>query len=200
MTRRNTKSRRQLNQPQAVTVVDATDSTDQLKISRVFNSLDSTQSLINTVLEFTQTANVATTGGGFSVSFPQFTGLTDYSAFATEYRLFRIKAIMFDVYDTQPGTTGTAYFSTSHTNSGTALNPTMSVVTASVDVGIVPPGVGMKTWTWAAHGTAEAQFQACNGTIQDYGGLISYIPGQTTAVTNRFYIICRAHVQFKQRI
>lgn len=200
----NGRSRRNVNRDknriQAVSVVDSTDSTDQLKIGRVFSAMDSSLSLINTVLEATATLNTNTSVTAQNVTFTAFTTSTDFSAFATEYKLFRIKAIQYDVYDTQPNNTGTAFFSTQHVAAGAPLNATFQTVTAAVDVGIVPPGGGVKTWTWVAKGTTELGWQGCNGTIVDYGGLLGFSPVATTAATNRFYIIARAHVQFRSRV
>lgn len=183
-----------------VTVLDANDSADQLKISRVFSAMDSSLSLINTVLEATATLNTNTSATTQSVTFPAFTTLPDFGSFAGEYRLFRIKSVLYDVYDTQPNNVGTAFFSTQHTANGGPLPVTFATVTAALDVGIVPPGNGSKSWTWMAKGTTELGWQATNGTIQDFGGLLAYSPVATTAATNRYYIVARAHVQFRSRV
>lgn len=196
--RRNRNNNR--NRITPVTVVDNTDSQDQLKLGRVFSAMDSSLSLINTVLEAGANLSTNTTTTGLSVTFSNFTTLTDFSAFATEYKLFRIKAIQFDVYDTQPNNVGTAWFSTQHSNAGAPLNVNLATVTGALDVGIVPPGSGMKTWTWCAKGTTELGWQPCNGTVVDYGGLLGFSPVASTAAANRYYIVARAHVQFRSRV
>lgn len=192
---------RSTRQVQPVAIVDANDSADQLKISRVFSNMDSSLSLVNTVLEANASLNIVTSGATTQqVTFPSFTSTTDFSAFAGEYKLFRIKAIQFDVYDTQPNNTGTCFWSSQHFGVGATNNVTLGSVTAALDVGIVPPGAGQKTWTWVAKGTTELGWQATNGTIYDYGGLTAYSPAASTAATNRYYIVARAHTQFKARV
>jgi hypothetical protein len=163
--------------------------------------MDASLSLINTVIESTSYINTdstrVTTG---SVSFPNFTSNTDFSPFATEYKLFRIKAIQFEVYDTGPAGSGVSFFSTNHVALGGALNPALSTVTAAIDSGIVPSGVGVKTWTWVAKTNDELSWQACNGTIQDYGGLVFYTPQSAVSTTNRYTVFAKAIMQFRARV
>jgi hypothetical protein len=201
MARNNRKRTRQSRQAQPVYTVDAQDSPDQLRVSRTFAAMDASLSLINTVIEANTFLNVGTTTANQgATSFGAFTSTTDFSAFATEYKLFRIKAIQFDVYDVNPNSTGTAYFSTQHINAGTTLGTGLSQVTSAIDVGIVPPGVGMKTFTWVAKTNDELSYQASSGTIQDYGGLVYYSPTSTGTGSSRWTIIAKAHIQFRSRV
>jgi len=198
---RNKKGRSRKAQVQPVSIVDGTDSSDQLRIQRAFAAMDGSLSHINTILEYTGTLSVSSTGTSTSsISFPQFSSLTDFSAFATEYKLFRIKYILFDVYDTNPSSNGTAYFSTQHITTGESLSQGMPSVTAALDCAIVPPGTGIKTFTWVAKSNDETSFQGTNGTIQDYGGLVNFAPQATSTVSNRYLVIAKAYVQFRARI
>lgn len=196
------RSSRRDTQAKPVFVVDGQDSSDQVKLARTFASMDSSLSLINTVIETTSYLNVGTSAANQgATSFGAFTSTTDFSAFASEFKLFRIKAIQFDVYDTNPSSVGTAFFSTQHINAGTTLGTGLAQVAAAIDTSIVPPGVGVKTFTWIAKTNDELNFQASNGTIQDLGGLVYYSPpSSSTTGVNRWTIICKAHVQFRSRI
>jgi hypothetical protein len=199
--RRQSNRGRSTKQVQAVYQVDAADASDQIRISRTLSSMDSSLSLINTVIESTSYINTDSTRvTSGSISFPNFTSSTDYSPFATEYKLFRIKAIQFEVYDTASAGLGISFFSTNHVAAGGSLNPTLSTVTAPIDSGIVPAGVGVKTWTWVAKTNDELSWQACNGTIQDYGGLVFYTPQSTVSTTARYTVIAKAIVQFRARV
>jgi len=198
--RRNRVKQNANRAAQPVYTVDANDSVDSVKVNRTFAALDSSLSLINTMIETNSFLPLGTSANQGATSFGGFTTTVDFAAFASEYKLFRIKAMQFDVYDTSPGSAGTAYFSTQHINVGGSLTTTMNGVTAAIDVGIVPPGSGMKSFTWVAKTNDELTFQACNGTIQDFGGLVYYAPAAPAAVANRYTIICKAHVQFRSRV
>lgn len=188
------------NKVQAVRVLDNDDSGDQLKVGRMISAMDSSLSVVSTVIEVTGTLNSSTSVTAQSCTGLAMTQTSDFSAFANEYKLFRIKAILFDVYDTQPSGNGTAVWSTQHVAVGAPLTVTFATVTAAVDSGIVPPGAGKRTWTWMAKGSTELGWQACNGTIVDYGGLLSFAPVATTAAANRWYFIAKYVVQFRSRV
>ncbi len=196
--KRNGRNNRQVAQP--VYTVDANDSVDSVRVNRTFAALDASLSLINTMVETNSFLPLGTSANQGATSFSAFTTTVDFAAFASEYKLFRIKAMQFDVYDTSPSSAGTAYFSTQHINVGGTLTTTMNGVTAAIDVAIVPPGTGVKSFTWVAKTNDELTFQACNGTIQDFGGLVYYAPAAPVAVGNRYTIICKAHVQFRSRV
>lgn len=180
-------------------VVSGEDARDQIKIDRVFAALDSSLSLIDTVIEYTAQFQNTGTATGSQVIFPNFTSTVDFANLGGEYRECRIKAIKFDVYDTAPNSAGTAYFATQHYAEGQTPATTLAAVTASLDSGIVPPGDGKHTWTWVAKGTRELAFFGVNGTLPDYGGLVAYFPA-ATGTTGRYQVIARAHVQFRARI
>lgn len=182
-------------------VVDNEDAREELRLDRYLSSMDASQSLVNTVMEGVFTIAGGTTASSATYSFANIKAITDFTNFSNEFNLFRVKGVKFEIYDTVPNSQGTAYWATYHIAEGQTAPSTLASVTALVDLKIVPPGDGKTTLTWKASGTKELQFQSANvGSYTDYGGLVVYTPASTAPAPSRWYVVVKAHVQFRMRL
>lgn len=183
-------------------VVDNEDARDELRLDRFLSNMDASQSLVNTVMEGVFTIAGGTTASSATYSFANIKAISDFVNFSNEFNLFRVKGIKFEVYDTVPNSQGTAYWATYHIAEGQTAPSTLGSITALVDLRIVPPGDGKTTLTWVPTGTKELQFQSANstGTSIDYGGLVVYTPASTAPAPSRWYVVVKAHVQFRMRV
>lgn len=179
-----------------VTMVDGEGGNHGAKIDRVIRSLQDSES--DCMLLCTVQKQITTTTGGGAVyaNFDDLSTSDDFSSISQQFRLFRVAHIKFDVYDINPANTVVSIFGTHHGVNLTGF--TFENVVDLPDSRVVPPGSGKSSFYWNASSLQEREFQGTT-TFVNYGGLVSFIDGQTTP-TRKFSVIAKFVVHFRGRV
>lgn len=187
--------------PTDVVIRDAQDTPDSMRVDRVLSAMDASLGLIDAVIQSQRYVGVGTTDTGGQFNFDDLYNSDEMLSYRTQYAEWRVKFMAFDVYDLQPNSIGTAFWSTGHIKNGATLGTSLGDVVDRPDAKVVPPGEGKIRLTWVAHGVPENGFQNA-GTAAGYtnfGGMTYSVPGQAVAVGSKFTYIVKAHVQFRGR-
>lgn len=142
--------------------------------------------------------NSTATAAGSLYSVTNLVAEDDFQSLAQQFNTFKVKAMRFEVFHTNPGTIVPIVLSTLHIDGG---NVTPLVSQASVvdgeDSKYLDAGAGKQVFYWNARGTLENQFQSTT-LYTDFGGL-RYFNEATTGNFTIARIIVTAQVVFRGR-
>lgn len=178
---------------------------DGLKFDRVASQLQNSHSQTTIMVSDEFTIGVQTTTINSILAGSQVRVMDDFSSMAAQFQTFRIKRIRFDIYDTNPSLSASAYWSTFHdvNTTNSQYVPTFGAVVDAPDSQIIPPGSGKVSLIWTAKGTEENTFQSTNNTTPaplDFGGLRYNITGLPGVSSNtKYQVIVKAIVDFRGR-
>lgn len=197
----NSKSAGAKNTVTNVRVVDQYAGTDGARVDRILASLQNSHSQIRVLCSSQFPQNLAANPYAVIFSGTNVRATDDFISFAAQFETFRIAAIRFDVYDINTNTACINGFSTFHDVTTTAYaNQDLTQIIDAPDSQVIASGLGKASFTWAAHGTEENEFQSTtNSGIADFGGLRAYIGTGTQGVT-KFQVVMKAIVDFRGRI
>jgi len=195
-TRKN--NRQSKNQVTNVRVIDKDEGTDDLVVQRHLNQYIQSEGQIRVVCNFRYEFVPSGTLSGI-VSFAECISTDDFVSFAAQYKEVRIKGIRFDIYDVQPSSTPTINFwSTFHQVGGNVPIGVENVVDRP-DSRSVPPGSGVCSLAWLAHGQPEMEFQDTT-TYANLGGISYWIQPSTVYNTTKYQLIAKFIVDFRGRL
>jgi hypothetical protein len=145
---------------------------------------------------------VDTAAAAFSrvYSFNELAQEDDFIAMASQFQLFRVKAMRFEVFHTYPSSTVPVVMSTFHTDGtqGTSILGQANTVDGP-DSKYMDPGAGKQTFYWNGTNSSEKLYQAVSSFVS-YGGLRLYSEASGGAAgLPLIRIIVTAQVVFKGR-
>lgn len=189
--------------PQTV-VVAQNGNPQAARIERQIASLMQSKSITRVLFKRVDTVDAPATSSNMGTfSFPQLYGDSDWASYVAQYLTFRVSAIKFEVYDTQPNVPAFAVFGTYSVAPGSTASPaaTLTSVIDSPDAGQIPPGEGLRTFYWSAEGPLELGFDSTSQTTVDFGGLrYGVFPsGGAGATSGKYRIISTFVVDFRSR-
>jgi hypothetical protein len=198
--RRNGKAK---NSVTNVRVLDEYAGTDGARLDRMLTDLQNSQSQTRVEIGFARTLSLAT-GPDQNAIYSHFTlrGEDEWTTMSSQWQMYRVRAIRFDIYDINPSAVCFSAWSTFHESSqGVAPSFTFQQVLDGPDAQLPTNGAPKLRFTWFAKGTAEMQFQNVDDGAQDsvdYGGLRWSI-GAGVAGSSKFQVVGKAIVDFRGR-
>ncbi len=173
--------------------------TGAARVDRLISSQRFNESACLVLCKTSFTVNSLTTGGNVqSWSFPELAATDDFVSMAQQFNTFKVKAIKFQVWPTNPTVQARTVFSTVHVNGSipASYNSEASVVDAPDSMYLVP-GAEPRELYWQARGTAENDFQQVS-SYSDYGGFRAYTD-QTSTAAYVCTVVVNAAVVFRGR-
>jgi hypothetical protein len=172
------------------------------RIDRMISQQRSAGSL--SVIDIKSTFDIGLTSGGgaATVTFTQVAGADDFVSMAQQFNEFKVKAMKFDVFHTNPSSSTPIVFSTLHSNffgDPPSTWATEQSIVDAPDAMYLEPGSKKQSFYWNAMGTAENEFQDVN-SFNNFGGLRWYVrptTGGTGVVTA--IVVMSAIVVFRGR-
>lgn len=138
------------------------------------------------------------TEAGFYWGFATIAATDDFQAMARQYRLFKIKAIRFEVFHQLSSFGQPIVMSTYHTQDVEAT-PAVEDVIDGEDSKFLDAGAGKQVFYWVPRGVPENGYQATTSLVS-YGGLRAFRQGSAGVAGQRqATIIFTAQVVFKGR-
>ncbi len=135
--------------------------------------------------------------GGGTYDFGNFAAEDDFVSLAQQFETFKVKAMRFEVFHTNPGSTVPIAMSTFHADGpfGASLNNVID----GEDSKFLDAGAGKQVFYWNARGTAELAYQSTSSFVS-FGGVRYYKELGSTAVGNRLVtVVCTAQIVFRGR-
>lgn len=170
---------------------------DSGRVFRQISAAQNNQSLCTIVCGDLFSVNAATTGASTVFSFNSITATDDFVSLAAQFNTFRVRGIMFDIYDVNPTVVAIGTMATFHQSNSIVAGHTQANIMDRPDSQLVAPGSGKITLYWRPKGTEENNFQGVGG-FTDFGGMSINVPGVTTAAT-KYQIAMKAIVDFRAR-
>lgn len=203
MTRRGKRGNRK-NAVTNVRVVDDYAGANSAKVDRMLAQLQNSQSQTRVEVNSAFDIRTVATGGDVLGTYTiKNVRLSDeFDSLSSQWNMFRVRAIRFDIYDVNPNLPLLSAFSTVHETSFTATTATYSFqqVVDGPDAQIPTCGGPRARLTWVASGIREMEFQNFDGNAdnsQDFGGL-RYAIGNATAGL-KFSVLVKAIVDVRGR-
>lgn len=196
---RNSNSKRNKNFIQNVRVIDKEEGTDDVVISRLISSYNSSEGQIRVMCSYRTEVSPGSGGAtSGSVDFGSLVSTDDFTSFAAQYQEFRVRGIRFDVYDVNPNSPATInYFATFHQVGGTVPAGQEDIIDRP-DSRIVTPGMGRISLAWVAHGIPEMAFQSVS-SYDNLGGLVDFVSPSATITGAKYSIVAKFLVDFRGR-
>jgi len=185
-----------------VRVTDSAAGSDGAKCDRQIAALKASEAqtriLVGEVVDINQTTTAVTGIWDFNSLY----GTDEFQNMIQEFTMFRVVSIRFDVVDLNPNAPAVNVFGTFHDDyTGTAPTYTRANITDQADSTIISPGLGVKSFTWMAHGIEEGRFQSGQSTgttASKFGGLRWYVLGSTSGP--KYTLNVHAVVDFRGRL
>jgi len=197
--RKNTRRQGGKNAIQNVRVVDKDEGTDDIVCQRFLQAYTTSEGQIRVVLGYRGELSNFTAGTPITgtVGFTEAAATDDFTAFITQYREFRIRAIRFDIYDIQPNSPAVNYWSTYHTIAGSVPTDAESVMDRP-DARSVAPGDGKVSLAWVAHSVPEMAFQLTTA-FNGLGGISYYAVAGQAISNSKYTVMAKFIVDFRGR-
>lgn len=193
----NKRGRRE-RQEQHVVIDNTYAGRDFGKVQRIISHAQNSESMATIVIGAAVSIPVATTTSNTGLSFVTIASEDDFASMAAQFATFRVRAIMFDVYDYNPNVVGQAFAATFH-QAGSNVPITFQNTVDRPDSQVIIPGADKRTFIWRPKGTLENEFQAVTGFI-DFGGLAVSVLGGPAAAANKYQVLIKAVVDFRARL
>lgn len=196
--RGNNNKRGGANRIQNVRIIDKDEGKDDVKVSSILQQMTSSESQIRVVCGYQTTLSPTAQSGGI-VALDELQATDDWQAFAPQFKEFRVRAVQFRIFDTQPTSAAVVnYWATFHTLGGSVGNEPGNVVDRP-DARVISPGTGWSELSWVAHGQPEMEFQSTISSIV-YGGLVYNVSPAAAITGTKYQIIAKFVVDFRARI
>ncbi len=170
------------------------------KIDRAISHFRNQESTATILVKAQYDISAGTSPAGYAITYTQIAATDDFTSMAGQFNTFKVKAMRFEVFHTNPTGIVPIVVSTLH-GDFTADPPTTWVSDQSIvdapDSQFLEPGSKKQTWYWNARGTAENQFQDVN-QFTNFGGL-RYNVRAAAATTYLASVIMTAEVVFRGR-
>jgi hypothetical protein len=199
MTRNNNMRRGGRRNRQVVQVREDGDA-GAARIDRAISHFRFQESAATILVKAQYDLTAQTTPNGYAITYTQIVATDDFASMATQFNTFKVKAMRFEAFHTNPTGIIPVAMSTVH-GDFTGDPPSTWISDQSIidapDSQFLEPGSKKQTWYWNARGTAENQFQDVN-TFTNYGGLRYYVraAGSATYIAS---VIMTAEVVFRGR-
>jgi len=186
-----------------VRIADSAAGEDGLKVDRQIAAVKTSESQTRVVVGDVFDVGIPTTADtSSSYTFDSLLATDDFQSLIQQYNLFRVVAIKFDIYDTNPNVSAYNSWGVWHDNyEGSAPAFTRANIADLPDSRVLSGGTGQTTLYWTAHGVLENQFNATTTTgspLQKFGGLKYYVGLGGTAAA-KYTVQVHAVVDFRGR-
>jgi hypothetical protein len=203
MARKQGRKNGSKNQILNVRIADSAAGEDGLRVDRQITAIKNSESQTRVVIGDIFDVGIPTTADtSTSYTFDSILNTDDFASLAAQYNLFRVVAIKFDIYDTNPNQSAYNNWGIWHDNyEGSAPAFTRANIADLPDSRVISGGTGQTTLYWVAHGSLENQFNATTTTgspVQKYGGLKYYV-GLGGAALAKYSVQVHAVVDFRGR-
>lgn len=186
-----------------VRIADNAAGEDGLRVDRQITALKMSESqtrvLIGDVLDV---GIPTTTDSSGSIGFEQIISSDDFQSITQQYNLFRVVAIKFEIFDTNPNVSAYNSWGVYHDNyEGSPIAFTRANIADLPDSRVLSGGTGQTCLYWVAHGPLELQFNGATSlgsVVQKYGGL-KYFVGVGGSAVPKYTIQWHAVVDFRGR-
>lgn len=186
-----------------VRIADNAAGEDGLRVDRQITALKASESqtrvLIGDVLDV---GIPTTTDSSGSIGFEQIISSDDFQSITQQYNLFRVVAIKFEIFDTNPNVSAYNSWGVYHDNyEGSPIAFTRANIADLPDSRVLSGGTGQTCLYWVAHGPLELQFNGATSlgsVVQKYGGL-KYFVGVGGSAVPKYTIQWHAVVDFRGR-
>lgn len=201
---RRQQRRRALGARKGITDVRITDSaagSDGAKCDRQIAALKQSEAQTRILIGDYVDINQSTSEQVSSWDFNNLYGTDEFTSMVTEFTLFRVVSIRFDVIDINPNQPAINVFGSFHDDYTGAIPVfTRANITDQSDSTIIAPGRGVHSFTWMAHGVEENRFQSVSslGAVANkFGGLRWFVLGSTAGP--KYTLSVHAVVDFRGR-
>lgn len=195
--RRNGRGSRRGNNQQIVTVAQDGDVVGA-RFDKMVASMRSNEAATPILVKGVFGLSTATTAAGTIYSIGNLTAEDDFVSLAQQFTTFKVKAMRFEVFHTNPVQGAQIAMSTVHLDGGSVTNlVTQASVVDGEDSKYLDAGAGKQVFYWNARGTLENAFQSTTA-YTDFGGLRYYIEA-TTGTVPVGRVIVTAQVIFRGR-
>jgi hypothetical protein len=170
------------------------------RIDRAISHFRANESAATILVKAQYDITAQTSPQGYTITYTQITATDDFASMAGQFNTFKVKAMRFEVFHTNP--TGIVPIVVSSLHGDFTGDPPSTWITDqsivdAPDSQFLEPGSKKQTWYWNARGTAENQFQDVN-QFTNYGGLRYYVRA-AGSVTYLASVIMTAEVVFRGR-
>lgn len=201
--RRSANKKQGKNDILNVRIADSAAGSDGLRVERQIAAIKTSESQTRVLIGDLFDLGIPTTADtSSSWTFDSMLATDDFASLSQQYNLFRIVAIKFDIYDTNPNVSAYNAWGVWHDNyEGSALAYTRANIADLPDSRVISGGTGQTTLYWVAHGASENEFQASttSGTaVRKFGGLKYYI-GLAGTAAPKYSVQVHAIVDFRGR-
>lgn len=144
--------------------------------------------------------NTTTVVNAATVDFAFVSSTDDFSTMALQFNTFKVKAMKFEVFPTNPVNSTPIAMSTFHAvlpGAAPATWVTEAAIVDAPDAKYLMPGADKSCFYWNATGPRENEFQDCN-SFSNFGGL-RYSVRVGSATASVATIVVTAQVVFKGR-
>lgn len=199
MVRRNARSRRAGGRSDIVTVARDGDVMGA-RFDRMVSNQRSNESAVPILVKGVTGISTAAAGGSGVYTFNEITQEDDFLSLGAQFRLFKIKAMRFEVFHINPSNTVPIVISTFH-NDGSLTGVTGQASTVDgEDSKYLDPGDGKQVFYWNASNATEKLYQDVT-SFTSFGGLRWYREtGSTNVDVPLVRIIITAQIVFRGRI
>jgi hypothetical protein len=197
---RNSNSKRMKNAIQNVRVVDKDEGIDDVRVDRILQQLNQSESQIRVSCNVRAEISPGTTVGTSSITsfgYNTCANSDDFVSLSAQYTEFRIRAMRFDVYDVQPNASVLNYMGTSHTQDATPT--TLENILDRNDSRSLTSGQGKTSLSWLAHAIPEMEFQSCTSFV-NLGSFNLYVNPQVAVSGAKYQVVCKFIVDFRGRL
>lgn len=195
MAKRRGRGRRNGGSRRGIQIQDQYAGADSVKIERQISFAQNTHSLTTIVIGGLLSVNATTTTATTTFSFSDIGSSDDFASMSAQFNTFRVRSMMFDIYDVNPNVLAIGTMSTFHQSNASPAPQTQGAIMDRPDSQLVAPGTGKVMLFWRAKGTEENNFQGVNGFF-DFGGMSINVPSVTTAAT-KYQIAYKCVVDFR---
>jgi len=138
------------------------------RFDRMVFSMRNTESAVPILIKTSIPIASGNAGGGI-FDFGNIQSSDEFATMAAQYRLFKVKAIRFEVFHQVASFAQPILMSTFHILSG-ARDPTVANVVDGEDAKYMDAGAGKQVFYWTARGLPENEYQAVD-SFTSFGGL-----------------------------
>jgi len=180
---------------QNVRIVDKDEGGDDVKVQRMLNQMNQSESQMRVICGYQSTLNVAVSSG--VIGFGELLTTDDFVSFAAQFQEYRVTGIRFDIYDVNQSAVVVNFWSTFHQISG-SVPVAVEDIMDRPDCRSLSAGEGKASFAWLAHGIPERAFNNV-GTNAGLGGLAYNLSPAAASTTAKYTIMAKFIVDFRGR-
>lgn len=196
MTRRRGNNRRARRNDNIVTVAQDGDVVGA-RFDRMVSNMRSNESATAVLVKGGFGITTGANPGGGSYDFGNFAAEDDFVSLAQQFETFKVKAMRFEVFHTNPGSVVPVVMSTFHADG--PFSASLNNCIDGEDSRFMDAGAGKQVFYWNARGTQELAYQSTS-SFTSFGGIRYFRElGSTNPDQRILTVICTAQIVFRGR-